>query len=101
MDGMIQLDTPQAVEFGFTSDKFDGYLWKTGERITVSFIWSKHERQGHLSKLFKDIEAKGFVLAIPTPLGKMQSILEHKGFVPHIEEDEMMGPVEIWTRVRP
>lgn len=98
-DGMIKLDSDFAKDIGFTSNLFDGWLWKTGQRITISFIESKIEGKGNLSKLFNNIESLGYKVAVPTPFRRMQSILEKKGFVPHIEECKEMGDcVEIWEK---
>jgi hypothetical protein len=34
-NGIIELDSPDALPLGFTSDKFDGYLWKANDTITI------------------------------------------------------------------
>ncbi len=64
----------------------------------ISFIESKQPGQGHLSTLFAAIESYGLKVAVPTPLGQMEKILRRKGFVPHIEHDPQMGPVEVWMK---
>jgi len=97
-NGIINIDTPMAKQIGFTGDKFDGYLWKDGKRIIISFIESKQQGEGHLSQLFNNIEKAGFVVAVPTPLGKMQSILKYKGFKPHNEVDSMGDYCEVWEK---
>lgn len=79
-DGIIDLDTPLAEEFGFTSDKFDGYLWKKGNYIVISFIISLQERQGNLRKLFSEITDKGYGIKVPTPFARMQKICMDHGF---------------------
>ena len=97
-DGIIEVGSEQANALGFTPALFDGWLWKTGDRIMVSMVMSKQEGQGNLSKLFANIEASGHKVAVPTPLGKMGAILQRKGFVPHVEHDHDMGEVEVWMR---
>ncbi len=97
-DGIIEVGSEQANALGFTPDLFDGWLWKTGDRIMVSMVMSKQEGRGNLSKLFDNIEASGHKVAVPTPLGKMGVILQRKGFVPHVEHDHDMGAVEVWMR---
>ena len=94
-DGIIELDSERAKTFGFSSDLYEGYLWKKGEDIYISFIVSKKSGEGNLSKLFAQIENAGFRVAVPTPLGKMESILQKKGFVPTLEEDW-----EVWRKPR-
>ena len=97
-DGIIEVGSDRAAAFGFTPELYDGWLWKTGDRIMVSAIFSKQEGKGNLSRLFDAIEAAGFQVAVPTPLGKMESILRQKGFVSHVENDHEMGPVDVWMR---
>ena len=94
-NGIIKIDSPLGQELGFTSDKFSGdsYLWKDGDRIFISLIFSLKEGEGALSGLFDAIESKGCRIAVPTPLGKMQSILMKKGFVWHQE-----GGCEVWEK---
>jgi len=98
--GCIDVDSEYAKSIGFTSDKFDGWLWrKEGEtRIMVSFIKSTDPGKGNLSRLFDAVHAQGLAVAVPTPLGKMQAILTRKGFSKAREFCEDYGEsVEVWT----
>ncbi len=98
-DGIIDLDTPLAEELGFTSDKFDGYLWKKGNYIVISFIISLQERQGNLKKLFSKIMDKGYGIKVPTPFARMQKICMDNGFRRTEElfkEADCMG--EMWVK---
>ena len=98
-DGIIDLDMPFAKELGFTSDKFDGYLWKKGNYIVISFIVSLQERQGNLRKLFSKITDKGYGIKVPTPFARMQKICMDNGFrrteEPFKEADCM---VVVWVK---
>ncbi len=94
----IELDSVFAKELGFTSDKFDGYLWKNGEYITISFIVSKQEGKGNLSRLFKTINEKGYKIEVPTPFANMELILICHGFKKTIINDPLMGKVEVWQQ---
>jgi len=76
----IDLDTPEACEIGFTSDKFDGYLWRRDNHITISAILSRQPGQGNLSRLFDAILAKGLDVKVPNPLPRMEQIGKNKGF---------------------
>lgn len=99
-DYCIDLDTEYAKSIGFTSDKFDGWLWHSPSRITISFIISKEPGKGNLSRLFDAILEQGLAVAVPTPSDKMRAILERKGFTkgyepaPEYGEEEM---AEMWT----
>ena len=95
----ISLDDPLAVEVGFTSDLFNGYLWLEGNVVTISFIVSNNPGQGNFSRLVDSLEARGLVVHVPTPSGKMRHLLEHKGFeAKHIFYKELEDMVEIMAR---
>lgn len=101
-DRMIQLDDEFAVGIGFTSDRFDGYLWKKGEVVIVSPIISLQPNRGHFSDLVRRIEAQGFRVHVPTPMPHMQAILTHWGYTPHDEpfapEMDDFTPCEVWAK---
>lgn len=101
MNGIIELDSEFGKQIGFTSDKFDGYLWREDGRVYISFIISRCPGQGNLSKLFAAIEERGLRVAVPTPLPLMQQILEAKGFEPHWERNEIDEVIEVWEGARP
>lgn len=86
-DGEIKIDSPLAKEFGFISNKFEGYLWKTGNDIYISFIISKQEGKGNLRKLFDTIIEKGYNIKVPTPFPRMEAICKKLGFKLIIEKD--------------
>jgi len=98
-DGIIELDSKFGKELGFTSDKFDGWLWKKDGDIWISFIQSKKEGKGNLSRLFDAISKRGYKIKVPTPMGKMRLILVKKGFKPTVEfVEEIKEPVEVWIK---
>ena len=97
-DGKIDPDSRVGKALGFTSDKFDGWLWKTGDQITISFIESIKPGKGNLSTLFDAIEAAGFTVAVPIPMHDMREILLRKGFAPTFVDDGELGPVEVWVK---
>jgi len=98
-DGIIKLDSELGRELGFTSDKFEGWLWKNGNDIWISFIESKHKGRGDLSRLFETILEKGYTIKVPTPVDKMKLILIKKGFKKTTEFDERTGKlVEVWVK---
>lgn len=97
LDGIINLDTDRAKVLGFTSDKYDGYLWKQGDAVMVSFIMSK--QRGNFRELVHRIHALGLTVKVPTPLGRMQEILMKNGYQ-HTQEpfDEELGEmVDVWV----
>lgn len=96
LDGIIHLDSERAKVLGFTSDKYDGYLWKQGDAVMISFIVS-HQR-GNFRELVRRIHALGLTVKVPTPLGRMQEILLKNGYEHTNEYDENMGEgVDVWV----
>lgn len=97
----IDLDTPEAHEIGFTSDKFDGYLWKGDHHITISVITSRHPGQGNLSRLFDAIQAKGLGIRVPNPFPRMEAICKKKGFIktqePFAPEHGIHDLIDVWV----
>ena len=96
-DGIIELDTEFAKEIGFTSDKFQGYLWKVGNYIYISVIKSNNRKQGNLTSLFNAIQEKGFGIKVPTPFPLMEAICKKKGFETTIERNDIheVGDIEV------
>ena len=101
-DGIIQLNSPFAKELGFTSDKFwNSWLWKTGDRITISMIWVRPRLQGkgYFTQLLKAIWDKGYEVAIPTSLGIMNGIVRKNGFQKTMVFDKNFNDyVELWVK---
>lgn len=79
---MIKPDSKFAKTIGFTSDKFSGWLWRDGKYIWISFIESKDPHKGNLKHLFDKIEELGYIIIVPTPLGRMIEICLKRGMVP-------------------
>lgn len=98
MEDRVDLDSAFAKEIGFTSDKFEGYLWKKEKWITISFIMSKQQGSGNLSKLFRAINEKGYKIAVPAPFPNMQLILICHGFKRTFVNDSLMGKVPLWKQ---
>lgn len=96
---MITLDSDIGKELGFTSDKFekDSYLWRVGNKIVISLIFSIEENKGYLTQLFQGIEDAGYRISVPTPLPKMEAYLMKRGFEMHIENGSF-GDYEVWEK---
>lgn len=87
-DGCINTDSDSGKLLGFTSDLFEGYLWKKDKDIYVSFIISKKQGKGNLRRLFDNILKAGYNIKVPTPFPRMEKILRKLGFKPTFESDE-------------
>jgi len=96
-DGCILPDSTWGKEFGFTSDRFDGWLWKMGHWIVVSQITSHEPGSGHFKHLIRRIKDFAFDVAVPTPLAQMEAVLRRWRWSPHLIGDPTFGTVELWT----
>ena len=98
---LIHPDTPLGKEFGFTSDRFVGWLGEKEGYIYLSFIESLQPGKGHLSELFENILKRGYGIKVPTPSAHMKAIVEKKGFKQTVEpfapEADMWDPCEVWV----
>ena len=94
-DGMIELDSSAGKAIDFTSERFDGYLWKKPDYIYVSFIIS--HKTGNFRSLVDAIRSLGLAVKIPTPLGRMEEIVKKAGYRHTLESHELDGdPVHVW-----
>jgi len=94
-DGLIDLDTPAGTLLGFTSARFEGYIWKIGEAILISFITSR--QRGNFRELADRILSLGFTIKVPTPLGRMAEIVRKAGYRETWEDTEL-GSREVWIK---
>lgn len=96
-DGIIKPGSPAGDFLGLTKERFSGdsYLWKSGKYVWVSNIESKIKGVGYLRNLFETIEANKYQIVVPTPMRRMQEILEKNGFGPF--RDSHTG-CEVWLR---
>jgi hypothetical protein len=80
-DGLITLNSPEALELGFTLDKFESmsYLWKDGDYVWISFIASTEPGKGYLLDLFNKIQSLGLGIKVPTPFMRMSKICTKYG----------------------
>lgn len=97
MKNPIDAGSDDGISLGFTSDKFEGYLWETDGAIMVSFIISTQPKKGHFSALVKTLFDKGYVVKVPSPLPHMVEVLKHLGFT-HTWEDSPIGKVPVWVK---
>ena len=97
-DSIIELDSEFANEIGFTSDIFDGWLWKVENYICISFIVSNQKRQANVTNLFNAILNKGFDIKVPTPTNMMKAILRKKEFIEIEEYDFDRQSVAVWLK---
>lgn len=73
-NGIIYPDSKSSKEIGFSSNLFEGYLWKENQLIIISLIVSKFPNRGNLKALFDCIRNKGFDIFVPTPSNRMRGI---------------------------
>ena len=93
VEGIIKPGSRIGKSLGFTREKFDGWLWIMDNAIYLSMIFSLDPGKGNLSKLMNNILKEGFIVKVPTPLGRMLDIVQAKGFYP-VPEGEYM----VWIK---
>lgn len=97
-DGIIELDSERGLSLRFTSDRYGhgSYLWKKDGAIFVSFIESL--RKGNFQELAQAILASGLIVAIPTPIGRMEEIVRNAGYTQTFPFCEEVGEsIEVWV----
>jgi hypothetical protein len=96
---IIDLDSEMGKEFGFTSDKFSGWLGLGEDNdIYISCIFAIRRGQGDFRRLVKTILSKGYTVKIPTPLGKMAEIVMKNGYKKTEEYFPEAGEMcEVWV----
>lgn len=94
----IEAGSEYANSLGFTSDKFEGYLWQKNEtEIMLSLIMSLKPHRGNFSHFVRGLIKRGFIVKVPTPFPQMKLILEYMGFKPTHEQSEHLGRVDVWV----
>lgn len=88
-DGFRPAGSEFANQVGFTSERFDGYLWEDKDTCYLSLVISKQPGQGHLSEVLSALTKLGYTVKVPNPIGTMQNILIKKGFAPSQEDPSM------------
>jgi len=71
---------PRVKKFGWIKSKFQGYLSIEDNIIWISAIQSKQMGKGNYSRLVKKIHKAGFIIKVPSPFPRMESICQHLGF---------------------
>lgn len=94
-EGQINIGTPTADALGYTADKFDGWLWKKGGEIWVSFIISKQPGQGNFRALVKNILGTGHGVVVPNPSKRMMDICVRLGFTYERRQIDVGGDVDV------
>jgi len=105
-EGIIETKSEVGKKLGFTKNIFGNgsYMWYTDGYIWFSMIVVKEEKRnkGHLKKLIKNIEDKGFKIKIPTPMGHMESYLRRHKWIKTQEKITTPGGhqdiLEVWVR---
>jgi hypothetical protein len=96
----IEPGSPRGERWGFTPNRFEGYLAIAAEDpryVYISVIESLQPGQGHLSALFAAIQADGLGIKVPTPMKHMRAIIGRKGFRRTTEKSLVMGTVAVWV----
>lgn len=100
-DGII---IPGATEFarnlGVTKDRFNKktFLWKLGNEIYFSYVETTKDGQGYFRELVENCLSRGYTVKIPSPIGRMQKIVEKNGYRYTEEETKLGDIVDVWVK---
>lgn len=78
--GCIPIDSQFAREIGFTSDKFNGFLWKEDNVIYLSLIESHNEGKGNVRNLILTLQEKGYDIQVLPVNARMVKICKSMQF---------------------
>lgn len=98
MNYIIRPDGRHADLFGFTSDKFDGWMWREGGVIVLTLVISKSSTKDALKDLVNRILEEGFTIKIRAPLAPMRKFAEKNGFIPSIEWGASDRRIDVWVK---
>lgn len=96
----IYPDSKDALEIGFTSDKFHGYLWKDKDSIHLSLIVSLYEGKGNTRRLIESIKEKYSVIKACEVSERMRNLLNLQGFKEEIIDVRYLGKYKglVWRK---
>ena len=78
-------------------DEFDGWAWRQDDgSYIISFITAKNPGRGHFSKFIDQKMQEETCIKVPTVMSdRLLGALVRRGFMPEVEEDEKLGPVDL------
>jgi hypothetical protein len=98
-DWVIEPGDPKGEKFGFTSEKFMGYISEEDHILWISAIISTQPGKGNFSSLVKLALNQGYIVKIPSPFPRMQAIAKHLKFKRTFEIfPEMDEEIEVWVK---
>lgn len=94
---IIKIGSELANRLGFTSDKFDGYLWDDGNGcIILSLIISLYPGKGNFREFMHTLKSRYDRIVVPSPSNRMRSICKMLGFKDSYINDESNIPAMIY-----
>jgi len=79
-DFVCEPGDPRVSEYGWTADKFRGYLSIEDKTIWVSTAYSLQKGKGNYSKLIRNLHQAGYQIKVPSQFPRMIQICKHLGF---------------------
>ena len=80
-NGCLPIGSDFCKKVGFTNDKFNGYLWKEENVITLSLVYSIYEGKGNFLNVLTNIKKLGYDMKAYDCSQRMYAILTKFGFV--------------------
>jgi len=92
--------TAYARRIGLLKDRFttQTFLWKREGEVYISFVETHSPGQGHFRELVENLLKMGYVVKIPTPLGRMEHLVQSNGYTKTIETTPHGDPCEVYVK---
>ncbi len=81
-EGCCPAGSERAQALGFTTERFQGYIWLSGSTCWLSLVVSLQPGQGHLSELIRGLLERGYEVRVPNPTEDMVARLIRMDFRP-------------------
>lgn len=92
-----EIDEP-AISLRWTSARFEGWMFRHGMEVYISYVESKNPGQGDFRTFVDGLLADGYTVKVPCPLFSMTDILHHLGFARTIERTHYGEACEVWVK---
>lgn len=96
---MNEIEPSHDNTFGWTPDKFTGYLYIIDKTVWIKVIQSLERGRGNFRTLLDTLKSQGYTIKIVDPMRIMEMICIHYNMIPSVENFDGSDSI-IWTMKR-
>lgn len=96
-DYMIRVGSPLGKRWGFMPERFEGYLWRHGNIVTISWIISHRNVEADFCELIEQILAGGYTVQVLID-STWRDVCKRLGFVETNIPFARYGGVWVWEK---